>query len=333
MNVLKAGTVGVGKLGREHVRVLASLPGVKLAGVFDIHAERGLQEAEPYGATQMPSLDALIDACDLITVAAPTTAHYEIAVKVLRAGKACFVEKPICASASDADTLVAHAAQHNLPLGVGQIERYNPAVRALRERGIKPRFIEAHRLASFSPRGTDVAVIYDLMIHDIDLVLHLIGEEPSHIHAAGAAVISDDLDICNARMEFSHGAVANLTASRISTFSMRKFRIFAERTYVALDLKEKRLEHYRLFESAAEMAAAGVSGITLPFGHRGQMLSVEQADSDGAEMLQLELAGFVEAVRNGTRPPVDGQDGARALKVAEMVHRQALDLLERANLA
>lgn len=281
----------------------------------------------------MPSLEALIGNCDVITVAAPTTAHFEIAARVLDAGKACFIEKPICASASEADDLVARAAKRNLPLGVGQIERFNPAVRALLERGVKPRFIEAHRLAGFSPRGTDVAVIYDLMIHDIDLVLHLIGEEPCHIHAAGAAVISDDLDICNARMEFSHGAVANLTASRISTFSMRKFRIFAERSYVALDLKEKRLEHYRLFESAAEMASAGASGIPLPFGNRGQMLSIEHADSDGAEMLQLELAGFVEAVRNGTRPPVDGRDGARALRVAEKVHRQALDLLQRANLA
>lgn len=289
--------------------------------------------AASLGAAQAESIEALIADCDLVTVASPTSTHYEIASQVLSRGKACFVEKPICVQPGDAAGLVELAERKGTPLGVGQIERYNPAVRALQGRNVKPRFIEAHRLASFTPRGTDVAVVFDLMIHDIDLVLHLIGEEPSHIHAAGASVISGDLDICNARMEFPKGAVANLTASRISTFGMRKFRIFAQQAYIALDLKEKSLEHYRLFDSADQMAQAGAHGLALPFGDRGQVLSLERLDGDSEEMLKLELADFVDAVRRGVRPPVDGRAGARALTVADQVHRQAHELLERAHLA
>jgi len=330
---LRAGTIGVGKLGREHVRVLAGLPDVDLAGVYDLHPERGQAEAEKYGARQLDSPQAVIEACDVISIAAPTTTHFEIAEAVINAGKACFVEKPICATVAEAERLVSLADARKVPLGVGQIERYNPAVLELARRAVTPRFIEAHRLAGFSPRGTDVAVIYDLMIHDIDLVLHLVGEEPSHIHAAGAAVISDDLDICNARMEFPRGAVANLTASRISTFTMRKFRIFAERSYIALDLKEKTLEHYRLFDSAAALAASQSTGMSLPFGNRGQMLSLERAESSNGEMLQMELADFVRAVREGGEAPVDGRAGMRALRVADKIHRQALELLQRAHLA
>jgi predicted dehydrogenase len=330
---LKAGTIGVGRLGREHARVLAGLPGVQLAFVYDIHPERGAEVAEPLGARQAESVDRLIEACDLVTIASPTSTHYEVASRVLESGKACFVEKPICVEPLEAEKLVRLAQAKNLPLGVGQIERYNPAVRALRDLQVRPRFIEAHRLANFSPRGTDVAVVFDLMIHDIDLVLHLVGEEPSHIHAAGAAVISEDLDICNARMEFPKGAVANLTASRISTFGMRKFRIFAQQAYVALDLKEKSLEHYRLFESADLLARAGARGMTLPFGDRGQVLSLEKRAGDSEEMLKLELADFVDAVRQGHAPTVDGRAGARALAVAQKVHRQAHELLERAHLA
>jgi predicted dehydrogenase len=330
---LRAGTVGIGRLGREHARVLASLPGVELAAVYDVHHERGQEVAARNGAHQAASLEALIDACDLVTIASPTSTHFEIAYRVIERGRACFVEKPICVSADLARRLVHEAEARGVPLGVGQIERYNPAVAALSELGVTPRFIEAHRLAGFSPRGTDVAVVFDLMIHDIDLVLHLIGEEPSHIHAAGAAVISEDLDICNARMEFPRGAVANLTASRISTFGMRKFRIFAEQAYVALDLKEKNLEYYRLYPSAATASGAGAGGMIMPFGDRGQVLAVERREGESEEMLKLELADFVRAVRLGTPPPVDGRAGARALGVAEQVHRQAHELLQRAHLA
>jgi predicted dehydrogenase len=329
---LRAGIVGVGRLGRHHVRVLAGLPGIHLAGVYDRHAERGQAEAQKYGASQLGSLDELIAACDLVSIVTPTSTHGEIATRALEAGRACFVEKPICARVDEAEALVALARRKGLPLGVGQIERYNPAVIELHKTPLRPRFIEAHRLAQFTPRGTDVAVIYDLMIHDIDLLLHLLGEEPTDIRAAGAAVVSDELDICNARLEFACGAVANLTASRISSFSMRRFRIFAEARYVALDLKDKTIEQYRLFDSEDALAEAGARGTRLPFGDRGQMLAVDRARPQDAEMLELELADFVAAVRRGESPPVDGDAGLRALRVAERVHRQAQALLKQANL-
>jgi predicted dehydrogenase len=312
--------------------VLAGLPGVTLAGVYDKHPERGQAEAQKYGASQLGSLDELIAACDLVSIATPTHTHFEIATRVLEAGLACFVEKPICALVDEAESLVALADQKGLPLGVGQIERYNPAVIELQKASFKPRFIEAHRLAQFTPRGTDVAVIYDLMIHDIDLLLHFLGEEPTDIRAAGAAVVSDDLDICNARLEFACGAVANLTASRISSFSMRRFRIFAEALYVALDLKEKSIEQYRLYASEEALVAAGAQGTRMPFGDRGQMLTVAKASPETAEMLELELADFVTAVQKSESPPVDGHAGLRALRVADRVHRQAHELLKQANL-
>jgi predicted dehydrogenase len=329
---IRAGVVGVGALGRHHVRVWAQLPGVKLAGVFDHHPERGQAEAEKYGSTQMANLDALIEASDVISVVSPTQSHYEVATQVVNAGVACFVEKPICATVQHAEALVDLAQSRGVPLGVGHIERYNPAVLALQKNPVVPRFIEAHRLAPFSRRGADVAVIYDLMIHDIDLLLYLTGEEPTDIRAAGASVVSDELDICNARLEFAHGAVANLTASRISSFGMRKFRIFSEASYVSLDLKDKTIEQYRLFDSKDAYAESDTRASAMPFGDRGQLLAVDRQKPLAEEMLELELQAFLTAVRNGDTPPVDGQDGLRALRVADRIHRQSRELLERAKL-
>jgi predicted dehydrogenase len=331
--LLRAGIVGVGRLGREHVRVWASLPGVELSGVYDRNPERGEEQAHKYGTTQSPSLPSLIESSDVISVVTSTEAHFDVARQVVEAGVACFVEKPICADAADAEALVALAAERSVPLGVGHIERYNPAVLALGDALVVPRFVEAHRLAEFSPRGTDVAVVYDLMIHDIDLLLRFMGTEPEDVRAAGAAVVSDELDICNARLEFPGGAVANLTASRISTFRLRRFRMFAESLYVALDLQEKRLERYRLYPSAEALAEAGAAGTRLPFGNRGQMLAVERAEPEGVEMLVAELADFAQAVREKRTPPVDGHAGLRALRVAERIQRQALERLAHAQLS
>lgn len=323
---LRAGTVGVGRLGREHVRVLAHLPGVKLAGVYDKHPERGHSVGQPYGVPQAESLDQLIGSCDLITVATTTRSHFEVASRIVAAGVACFVEKPICATAAEAQALVEMARAHSVPLGVGHIERYNPAYVAFRKEAVVPRFIEAHRLAPFVERGADVAVVFDLMIHDIDLVLHLVGQEPRDVRAAGAAVVSNDLDLCNARLEFD-GAVANLTASRISPATRRRFRIFSESTYSVLDLKEKSLERFRLFASQAELERAGAEGSTLPLGERGHVVAMEKVAPTGGEMLYDELAAFVAAVASGDTPPVTGEDGFRALRVAEQVHQRAHELL------
>lgn len=323
---IRAGTVGVGRLGREHVRVLAHLPGVTLAGVFDKHPERGESEGQPYGVHQAESLDDLIARCDVISVVTSTRSHFEVARRIVEAGVACFVEKPICATAAEAQTLVDLARQRGVPLGVGHIERYNPAYVAFRREPVKPRFIEAHRLAPFVSRGADVAVVFDLMIHDIDLVLHLVGQAPRDVRAAGAAVVSNDLDLCNARLEFD-GAVANLTASRISPAVRRRFRVFSESTYSVLDLREKSLERYTLFDSRADLQRAGVEGSALPLGEAGHVVAMEKIAPQGGEMLHDELAAFVSAVQSGSTPPVTGEDGLLALRVAEQVHERAHELL------
>lgn len=323
---IRAGTVGVGRLGREHVRVLAGLPGVTLAGVYDKHPGRGETEGQPYGVHQLASLDDLIQACDLISVVTSTRSHFEVARRIVEAGVACFVEKPICATATEAETLVELARSRGVPLGVGHIERYNPAYVAFRREPVKPRFIEAHRLAPFVSRGADVAVVFDLMIHDIDLVLHLVGQAPRDVRAAGAAVVSNDLDICNARLEFD-GAVANLTASRISAATRRRFRVFSESTYSVLDLREKSLERYRLFDSAEALERAGAEGSALPLGEAGHMVAMEKIVPQGGEMLHDELADFVNAVKAGRTPPVTGDDGLLALRVAEQVHERAHEML------
>ncbi len=323
---IRAGTVGVGRLGREHVRVLAHLPGVTLSGVYDKNPQKGESEAQPYGVHQAASLEDLIDSCDLITVVTTTRSHFEVARQIVDAGVACFVEKPICATSAEAESLVDLARTRGVPLGVGHIERYNPAYTSFRRDAVTPRFIEAHRLAPFVSRGADVAVVFDLMIHDIDLVLHLVGQEPRDVRAAGAAVVSNDLDLCNARLEFD-GAVANLTASRISPTTRRRFRVFSESTYSVLDLREKSLERYRLFGSREDMERAGVEGSTLPLGERGHVVAMEKVAPAGGEMLHDELFDFVKAVASGHPPPVTGEDGLRALRVAEQVHERAHELL------
>ena len=323
---IRAGTVGVGRLGREHVRVLAHLPGVTLAGVYDKHPEKGESEGQPYGVHQAATLDDLIGSCDLISVVTTTRSHFEVARRIVEAGVACFVEKPICATSAEAEQLVDLARTRGVPLGVGHIERYNPAYLAFRQKAVTPRFIEAHRLAPFVSRGADVAVVFDLMIHDIDLVLHLVGQEPRDIRAAGAAVVSNDLDLCNARLEFD-GAVANLTASRISPATRRRFRVFSESTYSVMDLREKTLERFRLFDSRESLERAGAEGSTLPLGERGHVVSMEKVAPSGGEMLHDELSDFVKAVAAGRTPPVTGEDGLRALRVAELVHERAHELL------
>lgn len=328
MNIpIRAGTVGVGRLGREHVRVLAGVPNVRLAGVYDKNPVRGETEGEHFGVHQAASLDHLIQSCDVITVVTPTRTHFEVASRIVAAGVACLVEKPLCATAAEAETLVELAQKKGVPLGVGHIERYNPAYAAFRLQPVVPRFIEAHRLSPFVSRGADVAVVFDLMIHDIDLVLHLVGQLPRDVRAAGAAVVSNDLDICNARLEFD-GAVANLTASRISTERLRRFRVFSESAYAVLDLHEKTLERYRLFDSTESLARSGTFGTALPLGERGHVVAMEKVATADGEMLHAELADFILAVRTGTSPPVTGEDGLSALRVAEQVHERAHALLQ-----
>lgn len=303
--------IGVGALGKHHARWAAQISGLTLAGVHDINHEKARSVAAETGCRLFDSIDSLLTECDAVSIAVTTSNHAEVALKAIAAGKHLLIEKPIAASLAEADLIISAAEAKGVKLMVGQIERFNPAIQALNAYAIAPHFIEAHRLAAFNPRGADVAVVLDLMIHDIDLALHLIKSSPSQIAASAVAVISDTEDIANARLTFANGAVANLTASRISLRPMRKLRIFQSSGYFSLDLAEKQADLYRLLDgppSDGEMA--------IPMGLSGKSIGYRKAGDPHPDMLCAELESFASAIRNNVEVPISGRDGRAALAVA-----------------
>ncbi|NMC44382.1 MAG: Gfo/Idh/MocA family oxidoreductase [candidate division Zixibacteria bacterium] len=318
MNTIKYGVIGVGSLGRHHARWAGMLEGVELVGVYDRLPERAAQVAAEQRCRAFPAAEALTEACDALSVAVTTSDHCDIALKVIEARRHLLVEKPIAATLEQADRMVAAAEAAGVILMVGHIERFNPAVTALAGYDLSPRFIEAHRLAAFNPRGADVAVVLDLMIHDIDLVLHLIKSAVERIDASAVAVVSDTVDIANARLTFANGAVANLTASRISLRPMRKLRIFQSSGYFSLDFTEKQADLYRMLAGAPQE-----DELAVPLGLSGRNLGYRKAGDKSQDMLQAELAAFVDAVRGNRPPAVTGREGRDALAVALAVIEQS----------
>ena len=316
MDPLRIAVIGVGRLGEAHARVLAGLPGVHLAGVYDISGERTEQVARRYGTKAYGSLSELAGDAAAVTVVVPTTAHGEVASYTLSQGVHTFVEKPIAATVEEAEGLVELAEVHRRVLQVGHIERFNGAFRALEGTDVSPGFIESHRLASFDPRGTDVSVVHDLMIHDIDLIRCLVRSDLDRVDATGVAVISDQVDIANARMQFADGCVANVTASRISLKQMRKMRVFQRDHYISMDFLAGESEIYRLVD---EPGTGGVRGLKIPIntgdGCTRHILRQKTA-KDRTEPLKAELASFASAVRGEHPPPVTGRDGLEALRIS-----------------
>lgn len=300
---IPVGVVGVGHLGRHHARLYASTPGVRLVGVVDPDAARARAVAAEYGCRAVASLEELSGAVRAASVAVPTSAHLACARQLLRSGVDVLVEKPIAANLDEADAMIRAADAEGRILMVGHTERFNPAIAALARAVDAPRFLEIHRLAGFTSRSTDVDVVLDLMIHDLDLLLFFDGTEAVSVDAVGVAALTDTVDIASARIRLASGCVANLTASRISEEKRRRVRVFQERTYLGCDTVARTVESYRL-----AFGPGGVPGIE----HR--LLSVE----DG-EPLALEIRAFVRAVRERTRPPVDGTAGRRALELAHRV--------------
>lgn len=318
MKNIRYGVIGVGSLGKHHARWGATLDGVELVGVYDRVPERAAQVAEERRCRAFPTAEALIEACDALSVAVTTSDHCDVALQVIGAGRHLLVEKPIAATLAQADRMVAAAEAAGVTMMVGHIERFNPAVTALAGYDLSPRFIEAHRLAAFNPRGADVAVVLDLMIHDIDLVLHLIKSPVERIDASAVAVVSDTVDIANARLTFVDGAVANLTASRISLRPMRKLRIFQSSGYFSLDFTEKQADLYRMLEGAPQE-----DELAVPLGLSGHSLGYRQTGDKSQDMLQAELTAFVDAVRGGRPPAITGREGREALAVALAVIEQS----------
>jgi predicted dehydrogenase len=302
--------VGAGGLGIHHIRILRDMPEAALAGFYESRAERAQQVSTDLGVRAFASLDELIEAVDALTIVVPTPAHHAVAKRALERGRHLLIEKPIASTLAEADDLLAAARKMGALVQTGHVERFNRAIRAALPYVDRPRFIESDRLASFNPRGSDVAVVLDLMIHDIDLVRTLVGGKMSSIHAVGIPVLTPTIDIANARLAFESGAVANITASRVSRERMRKVRIFQQSGYLSLDLAAGNGEFYRLKRdldlAALTQGAVGVEAFV-------ERIALEAPEG---EPLRLEFESFLRAVRGEAEVPVTGEDGREALAVA-----------------
>jgi len=317
---LVVGVAGVGSLGFHHARLYATLEGVRLAGIFDTRPDRAAEVATQLGTTAFPSYEALLATVDAVSIVTTTIDHHAAGMAALARGKHVLMEKPIAATIPQAEELVAEAARAGVLLQTGHIERFNRAVRAAAPHLGRPRYIESDRVAPFGLRGSDVAVILDLMIHDLDLVLSLVREPVRDVRASGIGVLSSSVDIATARIEFASGAVANLTASRLARERVRKIRIFQPTGYLSLDLAAGTGEFLRLKPAAlAALLLAGAGGAGAAAGATpdlSQIVEEVALDAPAGEPLALELASFVRAVRGEEPVAVTGQEGLDALRLA-----------------
>ena len=306
---LRAAVIGVGYLGRFHAQKYAALPDVELVGVVDAHPETARRVAKELGVPAFTDYRELLGATpkvDLVSVASSTETHHAVARDCLAAGVHVLAEKPITVTVAQADELIALADAKQLVLQVGHLERFNPAWLAVKDKIKRPVFIEAHRMAPFKARGIDVSVVLDLMIHDLDLILPLVGSPVADLRASGVSVLTDGIDIANARLEFANGCVANLTVSRTSTASLRRLRVFQHHEYISIDFGDRRIGISRKREALVEGEPP---------------LDTETFQQPPGDALMTEIQAFVAAVRNGTKPVVSGREGRDALAVALEIDR------------
>jgi predicted dehydrogenase len=312
--MLKAGVLGAGHLGKIHLKLLQQSEKYELVGFYDSNAAASEAIEKEFGYKSFPTMEALIATCDMVDVVTPTIYHFECAKNVLEAGKHLFIEKPITHTVEEANIIRDLAKKHGVRGQVGQVERFNPAFMAVSHMIKNPMFIEAHRLAEFNPRGTDVSVVLDLMIHDIDAILSVVHSEVKNIHSGGVAVISDTPDIANARIEFENGCVANLTASRISMKSMRKARFFQKDAYISVDFLEKKCEVVKM-KDAPENPDDFAMILTNAEGVKKQIY-FDNPEVDSNNAILDELESFANAIHTNTTPVVSLGQGAEALRVA-----------------
>lgn len=314
---IRVAVVGAGEFGKNHARVWRELEGVELAGILDTNAERARQIAAEFGTQVIPNLEALTrDRFDAVSVAVPTKEHARVGCRLLDAGLDVLVEKPMAASLREADQLIASAERAGHILQIGHVERFNPAVGAAQKVVSRPMFFEVHRLGIFTPRSLDVDVVYDVMIHDLDILLALVDAPVVDLKAVGIPVITDKVDIAHARVEFATGTVANVTASRVSTERVRKMRFFQEHEYISLDFTRQDALRIRVRP-----------GETQP------EIGFEKLPTAPEEPLRAELRAFAESVRTRKRPVVDGAAGRRALELADRVTAGILDHARRVQLS
>lgn len=309
MKATRVGVVGVGHLGYHHARLYHDLDGVELVGIMDRDQDRAVNVSEEFSALHFSAVDEILQAgIEAVSVAVPTLSHHPIVMELLDGGVDVLVEKPIAPTVEEAKDMVRAAAAKGCQLQVGHVERFNGAVIAIMKAFRKPRFIECHRLSPYPVRGSDVSVVLDLMIHDLDIVMALDGTEVVSLDSIGVPVFSEDEDIANVRLRFASGCVANLTSSRVSMDSMRKIRIFEENAYVSTDYSEQEVLVYRKKPGPLPPDTSPMESITI------ESLNVRRE-----EPLRLELESFIDSVRTRKRPEVNGEDGLRALQLAERI--------------
>ncbi len=317
--MLKIGVLGVGHLGKIHLRCINEIEDYNLVGFYDTD-EKALKEVEKEtGIKGYSNIDELIDAVDVVDIVTPTVSHFECATSALKKHKHVFIEKPIVTTPEEARGLIELASDKNVKVQVGHVERFNPAFMAVKDELNNPMFIECHRLALFNPRGTDVPVVLDLMIHDIDIILNAVGSPVSKVNASGVNVVSDTPDIANARLEFENGAVANLTASRISLKNMRKTRFFQRDAYITVDFLEKVSEVVKMEELDNDPDDPMAMIVDLGPGKKKRRIYFDKPVVTNINAIVEELKSFKNSILNNTTPTVTIEDGYNALNVAHMI--------------
>lgn len=325
MEKTKVGVIGVGHLGKLHATLYKEISDAHLVGIYDIDQAKSKALADELKVTAFENPEQMFEQVDAVNIVTPTITHFDVASQALEHNKHIFIEKPITQSEDHARQLIDKARQRNCLIQVGHIERFNPAILALEDVQLSPLFIESHRLASFNPRGTDVAVVLDLMIHDLDLIHYLVKSKPLRVSASGVSVVSSTVDIANARIEFENGCVANITTSRISAKKMRKMRIFQKNAYISMDFVDGFSEIFFIPSEKQEPFHDGTLAFSLgkiQDGMYKKEIKYNRLERRNVNPLKMELSSFIDSLRNGLQPAVTAQDGLNALHLANEVMQE-----------
>lgn len=329
---MNIGILGAGHLGKIHMSCALNSGVWNVVGFYDPNDQHAATAIEKFGLRRFDNLEDLLAACDAVDIVTPTVTHYELATRALSAGCHAFIEKPVTQTVEEGQKLLEMAEKTGLTVQVGHVERFNPAFQAVQKEHLNPMFIEAHRLSVFQARGTDVSVVLDLMIHDLDLILHLVKSEVKTLSAGGVAVLSKTPDIANARIEFENGCIANLTASRISMKQMRKMRLFQQDTYISLDFLEKQTQMIRLFDQQDQNLPPLDQLMEFETQEGKKWLQLQMPEAQSVNAIEEELRSFATAIREKTPPPVTLNDGYRALRLAHQILAEIESRLQKQSL-
>jgi predicted dehydrogenase len=327
METINIGILGCGHLGKYHIKNLLELQkernDIKIIGAYDTNAEKSKYINDNYGIESYPDIETLYKNINTVIIVTPTITHFELTKRAIEKNINCFIEKPITNSVSEAYQLLEYANTKNVKIQVGHIERFNPALLALEKHSVNPLFIESHRLSEFNPRGTDVSVIQDLMIHDIDIILSLVNSEVDSVEANGVAVITNKIDIANARIKFKNGCVANLTASRISQKKMRKMRIFQKNTYISVDFLRNDSEIFDLIENTDNIDKEKKYIGPIEYENKKILISYERKTVDDINPMKYELNKFFDSILNDSKPEIDIESAVLAVELADIISKKA----------